>query len=320
MKPRCSPLLGLALLLSAVPAQSADWPEFLGPTRDNRSPETGLRETLSEQGVPVLWKKSVGTGYSAPSVRDGRLVLHHRLGNEEIVEAMDSATGETVWKQSYPTRFIDPFGYNNGPRCSPLLTADLCYTLGAEGVLLCLRLSDGKPVWRRDTQREFNVPEAFFGVGSTPVLEDGRLLVMLGGQPNSAVVAFDAATGKTLWENGGEATWNGEPMIGWPGERTIQWNPADPAFQKQASYCSPVLATIHGQRHLLCCTRQGLLSLDPVSGEKRFAFWFRARQDSSVNAMSPVVEGDCILVSSAYFRNGSVLLRVLPGGKSFVEV
>ena len=109
-------------------------------------------------------------------------------------------------------------------------------------------------------------------------------------------------------------------MTGWPGERTIQWNIADPAFQKQASYCSPVLATIHGKRHVLCCTRQGLLSLDPETGKRHFAFWFRARQDSSVNAMTPIVENDCVLISSAYFRNGSVLLRVRPDGAAVDEV
>jgi len=123
MKPRCCLLFSLACFLFVASAYSADWPEFLGPTRDNRSPETGLRETLPAEGVPILWKKAVGTGYSAPSVRNGRLVLHHRLGNEEIVEAMDSTTGETVWRYSYPSRFIDPFGYNNGPRCSPRLTS-----------------------------------------------------------------------------------------------------------------------------------------------------------------------------------------------------
>jgi len=298
----------------------SNWPEFLGPSRDNVSPETGLRQTLPPDGVPELWRKKIGTGYSAPSVRGNTLVLHHRLAGEEIVEAMDAATGASLWKFSYPSRFVDPFGYNNGPRCTPLLTEKLCYTFGAEGVLLCLNLADGRLVWRRDTQREFNVPEAFFGVGSTPILDGDRLFVMVGGQPDSAMVAFDAATGKTLWESGGATTWNGEPMVGWPGERLIQWNEADPAFQKQASYCSPVLAVFHGERHLLCCTRQGLLSLDPVTGQRRFAFWFRARQDSSVNAMTPIVYEDCILLSSAYFKLGSVLLRVRPDGKGADEV
>jgi outer membrane protein assembly factor BamB len=139
---------------------------------------------------------------------------------------------------------------------------------------------------------------------------------MIGGQPNSAIVALDPATGKTLWENGGEKTWNGAPMTGWPGERTIQWNPNDPAFEKQASYCSPVAATLHGKRHLLCVTRQGLISLNPNDGSCNFVFWFRARQDSSVNAMTPVVHNNTILLSSAYFKNGSVLLKVAPDGKS----
>ena len=312
--------LALPLLVLRQQLPAADWPEFLGPSRNNISPETGLRKSLSESGVPLIWKKQIGTGYSAPSIRDSQLVLHHRLGDQEIVEAFDAATGKSQWKTAYPTHFIDPFGYNNGPRCSPLLTEDRCYTFGAEGVLLCLNRKDGAQIWRRDTSKDFDVPEAFFGVGSSPVLEDNKLLVMVGGQPNAAMVAFDAATGKTLWSNGGEKTWNGAPMLGWPGERLIAWNPADPAFQKQASYCTPVLATIHGKRHALCLTRQGLLSLDPQTGACNFVYWFRARQDSSVNAMTPVVHDDQILISSAYFRSGSILLQVNPDGRSVQEV
>lgn len=315
--PAMRPLLLLLLPALLLPlTHASDWPEFLGPLRNNTSPETGLRQSLTPEGVPILWKKQIGTGYSAPSIRANRLVLHHRSGPEEIVECLHPATGEPLWKYAYPSRFVDPFGYNNGPRCSPLLTETHCYTYGAEGVLLCLDLASGKRVWQRNTLSEFNVPEAFFGVGSTPILEDGKLIVMVGGQPNSAIVALDPATGKTLWENGGEKTWNGAPMIGWPGERTIQWNPNDPAFEKQASYCSPVAATLHDKRHLLCVTRQGLVSLNPDDGSCNFVFWFRARQDSSVNAMTPVVHNNTILLSSAYFKNGSVLLKVAPDGKS----
>ena len=313
------PSLAFALLLPFT-ALAADWPEFMGPTRDQVSTETGLLETFPPGGPKLVFEKQVGTGYSAPSVRGGVMVIHHRLGNEEIVEACDAQTGAAIWKHAYPSSYRDPFGYNNGPRCTPLLTADRCYTLGAEGVLLCLDFATGKPIWRRDTAREFEVPEAFFGAGSSPVLEDGRLFVQVGGQPNAAVVAFDAATGRTLWQNGGERTWTGLPMLGWPGERLVAWSRADPAFEKQGSYCTPVLATFHGQRHLLTVTRQGLISLDPKTGKHNFSRWFRARQDSSVNAMTPVVDGDHIFLSTAYYRGGSVLLRVKADGKSFDEV
>ena len=307
----------LAALACLHAARAGDWPQFLGPTADAISTETGLTDTLP---VPILWQRDIGTGYSAPSVRGSVLVMHHRLGNEEIVEACDPATGKTRWKHGYPSHYIDPFGYNNGPRCIPLLTADRCYTFGAEGVLLCLDLATGKQIWQRDTAADFQVPEAFFGVGSTPILEDNLIIAMVGGQPDSGVVAFDAATGKTVWQNVGAKTWNGIPMSGWPGERTVQWNPSDPIYEKQASYCAPVAATIHGKRHILCCTRQGLVSLDPKTGAVNFSFWFRARQDSTVTAMTPVVQGDLVLISSAYYKTGSVLLRVRPDGKSIEEV
>ena len=312
------PLFFLAVL--TLTARAADWPEFMGPTRDQASTEVGLIDTLPAGGPPLLFDKPVGKGYSAPSVRGEVLVVHNRTGREEIVEACDARTGLTLWKHAYRSDFRDPFGYNNGPRCTPLLTADRCYTFGAEGVLLCLDLTTGKQIWRRETHADFAVPEAFFGVGSSPVLEDGLVFVQIGGQPNAGVVAFDAATGKTVWENVGEKTWNGVPMTGWPGERLVQWNPAHPAFQKQASYCTPVLATIHGRRHLLVCTRQGLVSLDPKTGAVHFSYWFRARHDSTVTAMTPVVQDDLVLLSNAYFKTGSVLLRVATDGKSAAPV
>jgi outer membrane protein assembly factor BamB len=309
-----------AILLATTVVHAADWPEFMGPTRDQVSTETGLIDTIPVQGPPLLFDKPLGKGYSAPSVRGDLLVVHQRVGGQEVVEACDARTGQTMWKYSYKSDYRDPFGYNNGPRCTPLLTDDRCYAYGAEGVLVCLDLITGKEIWRRETEGDFAVPEAFFGVGSSPVLEDGLLFVQVGGQPNSGVVAFDANTGKTVWENVGEKTWNGVPMTGWPGERIVSWNINDPAFQKQASYCSPVLATIRGQRHLLVCTRQGLVSLNPKTGAVNFSYWFRARQDSSVNAMTPVVQDDLILISSAYYHSGSVLLRVDPSGKSVKPV
>jgi outer membrane protein assembly factor BamB len=294
----------------------SDWPQFLGPLGNGTSPETQLLDKWPEQGPPILWQKAVGSGYSAPSVRNDKLVLHHRAGDEEIVQCFEAATGKPLWQYSYPSRFVDPYGYNNGPRCTPLLTSNLVYTFGAEGKLLCLNLDTGKLVWQRDTAKDWEVPPAFFGVGSTPVLEDGLLYVMAGGQPNSGVVALDAATGKMVWENVGERTWSGLPMTGWPGEPKVKWQ----RWEKQASYSSPVLATIHGQRHLLCFTRQGLVSLNPKTGAVNFSFWFRSRINESVNAMRPVVLDDLIFISAAYYKVGSVLLKVRPDGKGVDEI
>lgn len=310
----------LALLFAAGSLHAAevleDWPQFLGPRGNNTSRETGLLDAFPKAGPPVLWQRDIGTGYSAPSVRGELLVLHHRVKDEEVVEALHPVTGKPAWRYAYPSRYQDPFGYNNGPRCSPLLTADRCYTFGAEGKLLCLELATGKLVWQRDTAKDFNVPDAFFGVGSTPILEGDKLIVMVGGQPNAGMVAFEAKTGKTLWQNVGKANWTGITTLGGRAEVPYEWT----GFEKLASYASPVAATMHGQRHVFCLMRQGLCSVNPTNGQVNFSRWFQSPANDSVNAMNPVVQDDTVLISAAYYRSGAVLLRVKPDGKSFAEV
>ncbi|MBI4657896.1 MAG: PQQ-binding-like beta-propeller repeat protein [Verrucomicrobia bacterium] len=316
---RISSAIVLLLFIRSVlgaDANGEDWPQFLGPRANGTSFETGLLQKWPARGLPLVWEKTIGTGYSAPSVRGNRLVLHHRLRDEEIVECWEAGTGQPLWRHGYPSQYVDPYGYNNGPRCTPLLTTDRCYTFGAEGKLVCLDLETGKLRWQRDTGTEWNVPPAFFGVGSTPILEGDLLLVMVGGQPDSGMVAFDASTGKTVWESVGKKNWTGVPMTGWPGERTVVWNP----FEKQASYATPVAAMVHGRRRVFCLMRQGLVSLDPKTGVVDFSRWFRARQNESVNAANPVVVDDLVFISTAYYNVGSVLLKVKPDDKSVEEV
>jgi len=306
---------GISAAFADAAAPIEDWPRFLGPHTNNTSLETGLLDKWPGSGPPEIWSRQIGTGYSAPSVSGDDLFLHHRMKDEEVVECFDAGTAKSKWRYAYPSHFVDPYGYNNGPRATPLLTSNRCYTFGAEGKLLCLDRS-GKVVWQRDTDRDWNIPPAFFGVGSTPILENGLLIVMVGGQPNSGVVALDPESGKTIWESVGAKNWEGVPMIGWPGNRAVQWQ----SWEKQASYSTPIAATIHGRRQVLCLTRQGLVSLNPTNGEVNFSFWFRSRANDSVNAMTPVVSGDLIFISAAYYKVGSVLLRVRPDGKGIDEV
>ncbi|HEX4122026.1 MAG TPA: PQQ-binding-like beta-propeller repeat protein [Verrucomicrobiae bacterium] len=299
--------VGLVLAwCGALPVLGGDWPQFLGPHANGISDETGLLDKWPTNGPRIVWDKEIGSGYGAPSVIGQRLVVHHRIGDQEIVECLDADNGKPLWHFAYPSHFIDPYGYNNGPRSTPLLTSNRCYTFGAEGVLTCLDLQTGARIWQRETGTDFAVPEAFFGVGSTPILEGGLLIVMVGGQPNSGVVAFDPQNGQTVWQSVGASNWEG----------IVQWKASD----KQASYSTPVAATIHGRRQILCLTRQGLVSLDPKTGDVNFSFWFRSRVSDSVNAMSPVVVDDLIFISGAYYKVGSVLLRVKPNCKSVEEV
>lgn len=297
--------VALLAATASIPCRAEDWPGFLGPRGNGVSGETGLLDRWPADGPPVLWKKAVGEGYAAPSVLGDRLVFFHRVGDDEVVECMQPATGATLWRFTCPTSFADPYGYNGGPRCSPVLSGTRCFTFGAEGMLTCLDLTTGVKVWQRDTRADFNVPKAFFGVGASPVLHGDRLFVMIGGHPRAGVVALDAATGRNLWESVGAADFPDPPGRIQPDRPPV----------KLSSYSSPLVALIHGQDHLLCLMRPGLVSLDPETGKRRFAVWFRSRLHDSVNAARPVVIGDRIFLSAAY-ETGAMLLDVAADGLS----
>ncbi|MEQ9407863.1 MAG: PQQ-binding-like beta-propeller repeat protein [Fuerstiella sp.] len=317
--PQFNVRLRIALTLSLLfagftrPAVAEDWAWFLGPRHDGTSAETDVLLSWPDEGPKVLWKQSIGTGYSAPSVLGDRVVIHHRQQDQEIVSCRSVQDGSVLWQHSYDSSFSDPYGYNNGPRCSPILTDQLCYTLGAEGMLCCTDLQSGKIVWQHALKEEFDLPEWFFGVGCSPILDGDRLIVLVGGQQNSGVVAFGAKDGEKRWEAVGRQTWDGvtDSHTGEPYEWT--------GSEMVVSYSSPIIATIHGQRHLLCLMRQGLVSLNPETGTENFHYWFRPKVHESVNAARPVVIEDQIFLSAAY-RLGSVLLKVQPEGKACTEI
>jgi outer membrane protein assembly factor BamB len=273
------------LLFAAVlAAVGADWPQLLGPARNGSSPEKGLLDSWPDKGPPVLWDREVGEGYSGPVIAGGRLVLHHRVGDEEIIDCLEAATGKELWKHKTSTNYEDPLHKGNGPRSTPAIAAGHLYTLGPAGLLLCLRMEDGKKVWQRALLEDYEVPPSFFGVGTSPLVEGKLVLVNVGGR-DAGIVAFDKDTGKEVWKATGQG----------------------------ASYASPVAATIDGVRHVLFFTREGLVSVDPANGSVRFTKRWRARINTSVNAASPVVFDGHVFLSSCY-NTGAIVLRVMKDG------
>jgi hypothetical protein len=115
------------------------------------SPETKLLRAWPKGGPTLLWEMETGTGYSSPAISQDRLVYFHRQGNQEKVECLHPETGEKYWDFSYSTRFEDRYGYNNGPRASPVIDGDRVYTYGAEGKLHCFKLQTGQVYWKRSS-------------------------------------------------------------------------------------------------------------------------------------------------------------------------
>ena len=270
-------------------AGSADWPQFLGPTRNGVYGGNDLVESWPEQGPPVIWQKTVGHGFSGPVVADHKLIFFHRLGDNESVQCLEARTGDSIWTFAYPTSYQDDFGFDNGPRATPTISGGRVYAFGAEGMLHCLDLATGKKLWGVNIKADFQAPNGFFGLACSPLVEGDAVLLNIGGASGAGVVALDWTSGKLLWKTSDD----------------------------EASYSSPVAATIGGQRCALFLTRNGLLALDPIQGHIRFQYPWHSRSRTSVNAATPLVLGDTIFLSASY-GTGAILLR--PQGQGIEKI
>ena len=270
-----------------------DWPGFLG-SGDGKSTETGFNLQWKSTPPRLLWHKRVGTGYSAPSIAKGRVLVFQRIDAPddpghfvERLSCWNSETGESLWDVDSPTQYEDVNGYGNGPRSTPVIDEDRVFTVSPAGMLECRQLLDGKPLWKVDLQQQFVRPPDAYGLGTTPVIFNNQLIMIVGGtklkgEPDPCgVVAFDKQTGAMLYKVGTDF----------------------------ASYASPRLAKINQRWWCFAFTREGLMGFNPETAKLDFQFPWKTRIAGSVNAASPVVVEDQVMISEAY-RNGSAMLKL----------
>lgn len=282
--------------VSPAALASGDWKQFLGPNGDSTSPEQGIDPSAWTPYPRIVWTTKIGESYGAPTIANGRLYQFDRYGNAERLTCYDANTGVELWIYEYDSLYRDAYGYNNGPRTSPLIDDGHAYLFGVTGILTCVNLGSHEAVWQIDTAKQYRVIGNFFGVAANPVVHNDKLLVMVGGSPkqsqglsrdvlqlvqpnNCAVVAFDKSTGKEQYRVGDDL----------------------------ASYASICVHKV-GERELgLAFLRGGLLAWDVDTGNQAFEFPWRANMRDSVNAAMPLVHENHILLSEAY-EIGSVLL------------
>ncbi len=273
-----------------VGAQAGEWPQILGPYRNGVADGEQIATTWKE-GLKVLWQKDVGTGFAGVSVSRGKAMLYHRVGEQEILAALDARTGKELWKATFPANYSPTFTDDDGPRATPVISGSHVYAYNASGCLRCLDFGGGKVLWKRDTYEEFNSKKEFhgepsqgyFGFASSPIVEGNKVILTVGGDTKDAgIVAFAADTGETVWKSTNE----------------------------RASYSSPVAATVDGVRHVFFVTRLNVISIDPANGKERFRLPF-GRVGPTVNAANPVVFDGQLFVTASY-GIGSLLAKIKP--------
>lgn len=272
-----------------------DWPRMLGPHDNGKIAEEPIRFDWSGE-LNLIWRIEVGEGYGNAVVNQSRLYHFDRYGDNERLTCYQLKDAKEVWRLEFPVDYVDSFGYNNGPRAMPVANDKYVAAFGAAGRLFVADTETGKLLWQKDTATEYNVEPNFFGVGATPCIYKDKLIVMVGGAPkdapkinimrlnqrragDSAIVAFDLATGEELYRVGSHL----------------------------ASYSAPIIAKIAEQDWGLVLTREGLMAFNPESGQEADFYPFRAAINESVNAAWPIVEGNEIFISETY-EIGSALL------------
>ena len=257
-----------------------DWPQWRGPTRDDVWKETGIVQRFSAAQLPIRWRAEIGSGYSGPTVAQGRVYvtdLQTEPRMAEGVHCFDWKTGRNVWNFSYDCTYKN-VGYMAGPRAAVAIDDGRAYALGTMGHLHCLDAATGKVLWKKVPQVDYKIRTPIWGIASAPLV-DGELVIVQLGAEGACLLALDKHTGAERWR----------------------------ALNDQASYSAPIIIRQAGRRVLVCWTGNNVVGLDPATGAVYWKYPFPPAK-MVINVPTPAVCGDRLFLTGFY--DGSLMLKL----------
>lgn len=271
----------VVFVLCSAGVRADDWPQWRGAQRDGVWHETGLVSRFEGKQLPWKWQVPVGTGYSGPTVANGRVFLTDRQTEPAEVERVlcfDEESGTPLWQYKYACSY-DGIGYTAGPRACVTVDGERIYSLGAAGHLNCLHPATGKLVWGRDLAKDFSIRMPTWGITAAPLIVDNLVVLHIGGRNGACVVALDKATGAETWR----------------------------ALDERASYSAPILIQQAGQSVIVAWTGDSLSGLLPQSGKIAWRIPFPPSR-MPIGVPTPIILGDRVFVSSFY--DGSLMAQL----------
>lgn len=271
---------------------AAEWPQYSGPLGDNTSPE-GIRTNWATDPPQVLWRKSIGPGWSSISVSNGRLFTQERRetdsGSREFCIALDATSGTELWARDVDIADYDDIAQAdqraNGPRSTPTVEGDFVYVSTSQLKLFCLKVTDGSIVWSRDFQAELGSQNIGWENAASPLLV-GNLIFVNSNAGSRRLMALNKTDGTTVWSN----------------------------LPDGLTHATPIHSTLHGVSQIIFLTRAGLVSVLPETGA---LLWRLSFSPSAVStAASPSVAGEYVYASAAY-GSGTWIAHVAKTGDTF---
>jgi len=264
-----------------------DWPQWQGAGRDAKSRETGLLKDWTKEGPPIAWQaRGLGEGYSTPSIAAGRLfTMGHRDQNEHVF-CLDEKDGKEMWAAP-----LGPGGKGGGypgPRCTPTVDGDVLYALGCGGTLVCLKVADGKEVWRKELRKDFKGQAGGWEYSESPLVDGDRLIVTPGGK-SATLAALNKKTGESLWQ-------------------------AVVPEGDSAAYSSVIAADVEGTRQYIQFLARGIVGIAAADG--RYLWSYTRPANRTANCSTPIYFEGHVFAASSY-GNGGGLAKLTRDGDGF---
>ncbi len=261
------PRVSISSLSKPIATVSArDWPGWRGPERNGISRETGWNWRWGTNGPAVLWRSSIGTGFSSFAVQGGRVYTMGNAAGTDTVFCLAADTGKILWRHSYPCD-PQPLSYEGGPSATPAVDDGRVFTFSKEGHLFCLEATDGRIVWSKKFEpwpyQEGDWRNTWRYAGSPLVIGD-RLFMSLG----SAGMALNKKDGTILWQS----------AAGHPG------------------YSSPVPYRAGADEALAFFSGRAVRAVEAASGRQLWEIPWKTLWD--LNAADPVMHDGRMFVSS----------------------
>ena len=288
--------LAFAFLATTSVASAQDWPQFLGPTADSKSPQKNLLREWPAEGPKVMWEVPVGIGYGGPVVRDGKVYLLDRDAEKEIeiMRCMELASGKEVWSYSYPSTGAVMFP---GSRSVPTLDGNYVYSCGHNGDLYCFDITTGKPVWNKNFFTEYGGEKIPTWAISQIPLVYGDLVYVVAQTPTVGMVAFDKKTGKEVWKS---------------------------APYSEITYASPSVVTVSGEEHISIVVSSvnsvqnrnapkkmgSVIGYEPKTGKK---LWSYDNWDCHISCAPVTAAGDNKFLVVGGYEQGASMFQVVKG-------
>ena len=181
------------------------WPHFRGTDFDNISKDqTPLAESWDTSGPLIIWKTTLGEGYSGPVVLNGRVYIldYNEKRKADMLRCFSLYSGKEIWRRWYMVEMKRNHGYS---RTIPSVTDKYVVTIGPRSHVMCVDPISGKLLWKHDLEREFGIPGTAKGritpdfyTGQCPLIDNDMAIIAPGGK--ALMIGVDCKTGKIIWQ------------------------------------------------------------------------------------------------------------------------